>query len=206
MAYDLMNDIVQKTLAGISEAQKKYEYWTGGRWLWEAPEYMVTTYIAKHIADIEDKTFYLTLEHKVRDAIKAARNNGKLPVGQPLKHLRLKGKFDVLVWWANDTPRAVIEVKKKVARFSDIEADVSRICAILNIPDTSFRCGFIAYYTSKYDKHGLAKDLVNDRVKEVAKDVKLFANQNGMKFKRYSGKVKGDDSDAWTVEVLKISK
>ena len=202
MPYDLMNDIVNKTLAGISEAQKKYEYWTGGRWLWEAPEYMVTTYIAKHIANIEDKTFYLTLEHQVRDALDKA---GGLPVKEPPDVLRLKGKFDVLVWWANDTPRAVIEVKKKVARFSDIEADVSRICAILSIPDTSFRCGFIAYYTSKYDKHGLAQDIVNDRVKEVAKDVKLIANQNGMKFKRYSGKINGDDSDAWTVEVLKIS-
>ena len=199
-----MSDIVNKTLAGISEAQKKYEYWTGGRWLWEAPEYMVTTYIAKHISVLEDKTFYLTLEHKVRDALDKA-GGLPLPPGEPPDVLRLKGKFDILVWWANDTPRAVIEVKKKVKRFSDIEADVSRICAILNIPDTSFRCGFIAYYTSKYDKHGLAKDRVNERVKEVAKDVKKFANKNGKTFKRYYGKVKGDDSDAWTVEVLKIS-
>ena len=202
MSYDLMNDIVNKTLAGISEAQKKYEYWTGGRWLWEAPEYMVTTYIAKHISDIEDKTFYLTLEHKVRDAIDKA---GGLPPGKPPDVLRLKGKFDILVWWANEKPRAVIEVKKQVKRFSDIKADVSRICAILNIPDTSFRCGFIAYYTSKYDKHGLVKDRVIERVEEVAKEVKIFANKKGKKFKRYYGKVEGDDSDAWTVEVLKIS-
>ena len=200
-----MNDIVQKTLAGISEAQKTYDYWTGGRWLWEAPEYMVTTYIAKHIAVIEDKTFYLTLEHKVRGAIIKA---GGLPPGKPPDVLRLKGKFDILVWWANEKekPRAVIEVKKQVKRFSDIEADVSRICAILNIPDTSFRCGFIAYYTSKYDYRGLVKERVIERVDKVAKDVKLFANKDGKKFKRYSGKVKGDDSDAWTVEVLKISR
>ena len=43
MSYDLMDDIANKTLAGISKAQKDYEDWTGGYWLWEAPEYMITT-------------------------------------------------------------------------------------------------------------------------------------------------------------------
>ena len=198
-----MNDIVNKTLAGISEAQKRYEYWTGGRWLWEAPEYMVTTYIAKHISGIEDKSFYLTLEHKVRDAIDKA---GGLPPGKPLAVLRRNGKFDLLVWWANEKPRAVIEVKKQVKRFSDIEADVSRICAILSIPDTSFRCGFIAYYTSRGDHHGKsAKEVVSEKAEEIASRVKEVIKKDGLKFKRYNRKAVGDDSDAWTAEVLKIS-
>ena len=35
-----MDDVANKILAGISKAQKDYEDWTGGYWLWEAPEYM----------------------------------------------------------------------------------------------------------------------------------------------------------------------
>ena len=206
MSYDLMNDIVNKTLAGISEAQKRYEYWTGGRWLWEAPEYMVTTYIAKHISGIEDKSFYLTLEHKVRDAIDEA---GGLPPGKPPDVLRRNGKFDILVWWANETPRAVIEVKKQVKRFSDIKADVSRICAILSIPDTSFRCGFIAYYTSRGDHNGESvKEVVSERAKRVSSGLKSHVKKDfaKLKIKRYPRKVVGDNNDAWTAEVLKISR
>ena len=41
---DVMDVIAKKTRAGISKAQDDYEYWTGGSWLWEAPEYMVTVY------------------------------------------------------------------------------------------------------------------------------------------------------------------
>ncbi len=205
MPDNLMDNIVKKTLAGISEAQEDYNNWTGDHWLWEAPEYMVTTYIAKQISDLEDKSFYLTLEHKVKDAIDEA---GGLPVGRPRKILRLEGKFDILVWWAKETPRAVIEVKKQVEGFSDIEADVSRICGILSIPDSSFRCGFIVYYTSKY-KTGSAKKYVSNRVEGIAKEVKKFTYEyeNGLKFKRYPREVEEDGSDdAWTAEVLKISR
>ena len=205
MPANLMDNIVKKTLAGISEAQEDYNYWTGGSWLWEAPEYMVTTYIAKHISDLKEKSFYLTLEHKVKDAIDIA---GGLPVGRPHKTLRRDGKFDILVWWANETPRAVIEVKKQVRGFSEVRADVSRICDILSIPDTTFRCGFIVYYTSKY-KPGSAKKYVSNRVVGVAKEVKKFTYEYGkrLKFKRYHREVEEDGSDdAWTAEVLKISR
>ena len=62
MSYDFMDDIANKTLAGISKAQKEYEDWTGGYWfwLWEAPEYMVTTYIARQISIISDMTLTLS--------------------------------------------------------------------------------------------------------------------------------------------------
>ena len=42
--------IITKTLRGISKAQKDYEAWSGGNWLGCAPEYLITTYIAKEIA------------------------------------------------------------------------------------------------------------------------------------------------------------
>ena len=203
MSYDLMDDVANKTLAGISKAQKDYEDWTGGYWLWEAPEYMVTTYIARQISAISDKTFYLTLENNVRDGIRDAGGAG----GRPRKALRFSGKFDILLWWANGTPRAIIEVKNQVPGFSKIKHDVSRISAALRSHQNTIRCGFIAYYTSLTDdEHNPAKNRVETRVDGVASDVKEFAKANNMKFKRYPGKVVIDEDSAWTAEVLKISR
>ena len=202
MSYDLMDDVANKTLAGISKAQKDYEDWTGGYWLWEAPESMVTTYIARQISAISDKSFYLTLENKVRDGIRDAGGAS----GRPRKALRFNGKFDILLWWANGTPRAIIEVKNQVTGFSKIKDDVSRISAALKRQNT-IRCGFIAYYTSLADgEYKLAKNRVEERVCNVASAVKEFAKDNNMKFKRYPGKVVKDEDSAWTAEVLKISR
>ena len=202
MSYDLMDDVANKTLAGISKAQKEYEDWTGGYWLWEAPEYMVTTYIARQISTISDKAFYLTLENNVRDGIRDAGGAS----GRPRKALRFNGKFDILLWWANGTPRAIIEVKNQVPGFSKIKHDVSRISAALS-QESTIRCGFIAYYTSLTDdERNPAKNRVETRVDGVASAVKEFAKDNNMKFKRYSGKVVIDEDSAWTAEVLKISR
>ncbi len=209
MPADLMNDIAKKTLGGISAAQKHYEYWTGGCWLWEAPEYMVATHIAKHISNIENESFYLTLEHNVRGALKDAGGQGR---GRPRKALRPDGKFDILVWRGDGKPMAVIEVKNQVTGFSYIRADVSRICATLKRPNAgryTIRCGFIAYYISLNDgKRKPAKNRVIDRVGRIAKKVEESANDKGMKFRRFPGRVKvvGDDGGAWTAEVLKISR
>ena len=197
-----MDDVANKTLAGISKAQKEYEDWTGGYWLWEAPEYMVTTYIARQISTISDKAFYLTLENNVRDGIRDAGGAS----GRPRKALRFNGKFDILLWWANGTPRAIIEVKNQVTGFSKIKDDVSRISAALKRQNT-IRCGFIAYYTSLADgEHKPAKNRVETRVDGVEAAVKKFASDNNLKFKRYPGKVVKDEDSAWTVEVLKISR
>lgn len=203
---NLMDVVVNHTLAGISEAQKHYDYWTGGYSLWQAPEYMVTTYIARHISAINGRPFYLTLENDVEAGINEAGGLGR---GRLRKDLR-PGRFDILVWCENGKPRAIIEVKNRVTGFSNIEADVSRICATLSRSNT-IRCGFIAYYTSHpkpKGKHKSAKDRVIERVDEVASKVKIFTNKNDRKFKRYPGKVKvvGNGRYAWTAEVLKISR
>ena len=127
--------------------------------------------------------------------------------GRPRKDLRFNGKFDILLWWANGTPRAIIEVKNQVPGFSKIEDDVSRISAALRSRQNTIRCGFIAYYTSLTDdERNPAKNRVEERVCNVASNVKEFAKDNNMKFKRYPGKVVIDEDSAWTAEVLKISR
>lgn len=204
MPTNWIDDIANKTLAGISKAQKDYETWTSGYWLCDAPEYMVTTYIARQISTI-NRTFYLTLENNVGGGIKDARRRpGKVTLREDL---RPDGKFDILLWWAYDKPSAIIEVKKKVFYFSNIKDDVDRICGTLKIPNTSIRCGFIAYYMSLPDgKRELARNRVQTRVDRVKEKVKAAVIKENLKLKQYPVKVVEDDGYAWVAVVLKISR
>ena len=45
-----MDEVIENAVNGIAKAQRDYELWSGGNWLWEAPEYFMTTYIAKEIS------------------------------------------------------------------------------------------------------------------------------------------------------------
>ena len=44
--------IIKATLVGIKKSQKQYETWSGGSWLWEAPEYLITINVANKISDL----------------------------------------------------------------------------------------------------------------------------------------------------------
>jgi hypothetical protein len=48
-----VSKIVQATLDGFMEAQRVYKEWSGGYWLWQAPEYLITSTVAKNIAALE---------------------------------------------------------------------------------------------------------------------------------------------------------
>ena len=76
-----MKDVIKKTLSGIAKAQRDYEAWSGGSWLWEAPEYMLTVYIAKELWTIPGSK-YLTLESHVRRTLKIHHDHLDLAVSQ----------------------------------------------------------------------------------------------------------------------------
>ena len=108
-----IDKIIDATLSGIKKSQKQYEKWSGGLWLWNAPEYLITINVANEISEI-DGSKYITLENNSTVTIKdaGARGRGRLP-----KDIREKGKVDILLWWGNDTPRAVIEIKNYIYDF-----------------------------------------------------------------------------------------
>ena len=137
-----MEAVINKTLSGIAKAQRDYNAWSG-LWLWEAPEYMLTTYIAKELWTIPGSK-YLTLEPKVRRTLKNAGGVGR---GRTPKFARLDGRFDIVLWWKNGTPRAVIEVKKEIGYPYKIKKDIERISTMLRTRN-SLRYGLIAFYTS----------------------------------------------------------
>ena len=67
--------IIEKTLSGICKAQKDYEDWSGGGWLYEAPESLQTVYIAREIFKKIRKAGHsmsLTFENHVETTMKCA--------------------------------------------------------------------------------------------------------------------------------------
>ena len=196
------DEIISKTSKGVRKAQQLYEKWSGGDWLWQAPEYLLTVCIAQEITKTPGSHF-LTLENNVRATIEEA---GRLRRGGQPKNLRLKGRFDIVVWWGNGVPRAVIEVKNQPSGFSSIQEDVARICSTLKA-ETDIRCGLIAYYLSFCSgERKEAEDRLTDRVDELSEKARNYVRNEGMRLKRYPGRVKLVGDSAWTAEVLKISR
>lgn len=202
---DLMDEVVKSIHRGIARAQRDYEAWTGGKWLWNAPEYMLTTYIAKEVSLASKRhTYYIALERNVRMSVDDAGGVGR---GRVSDRLRLNGKFDVLISWASGAPRAIVEVKKHVATFAALEADLDRIISVLRRESISFRCGLLAFYTSCVDSNSEpARERLVRRVTEVESAAVDHLHRHDMKLKSYRGRVRVSNESAWMSEVLKVSR
>ena len=206
MAPVPMGKIVAKTLEGIARAQHDYKTLSGGYWLWMAPEYFVTSCIAREIRTVGCHTYYLTLESGVRDTTYAGGRRS----GKPPSALRLNGKFDIVLWWGNDHPRAVIEVKKQVHGFSAIRSDVARVCTILSQPrpPSSFQCGLVVFYASKYleGRPNEVESWLNDRLERMRSSTQEFVGRKGLKLHWRARPMEREEDSAWTAVVAKINR
>lgn len=140
-----VEDVIAASLKGIVVAQKSYEEWSG-EWLWSAPEYFSTVYVAREIGK-KSAPKYITLENSASSAIKDAGAKGR---GKLHSAIRANGRFDILLWWSNGKPRAPIEVKCQVTKIDKISADVKRISKVLHRKksQSSINFGVIVFYTS----------------------------------------------------------
>lgn len=154
--------IIESALEGIEHAHKDYQEWSGGWWLWNAPEYLLTTYAAKSIASLSGPKF-VTLEHSVAETVDAAgaRRRGRLP-----EKMRSNGRADITVWWGNDTPRAVIEVKNRVHEIGRCIEDLDRLTKIQKRSDgSSLQFGLFSFYTEiAGNDANESSDLLTDRL------------------------------------------
>lgn len=196
--------IIRKTIEGISEAQDDYESLSGGSWLWEAPEYFTTVYITRSISRLEGE-FYLTLESLVWQTIDDAGGVGR---GRIPAAMRLGGNFDI-VYWGRENPVAVIEVKKQIRDFSQIRDDLSRIIAILNRENTTFRYGIIAYFISTRDTAGeTAEERLLNRIHSIENGAMQFALRRALR--RIQGcypatyNLQLDGDSAWTARAILV--
>ena len=196
-----MDEVIENILKGIARAQREYERWSGC-WVWEAPEYLLTTCVATEISSYRQVSYSVTLENSVRAAIDDAGGMGQ---GRPRNDLRPDGKFDILLWWANDTPRTVIEVKRHVRRFRDIRSDVARICSVLDQADT-IRNGLVAYYSSIAGEPEKLKRIMSDRMAAIESETRNYVERRGKNLDHYCRKTTVVQDSAWTAGVLNISE
>ncbi|AUX92175.1 hypothetical protein [Mixta gaviniae] len=133
-------------ISGIENAQADYARMSGGEWVWAASEYMVTTYVARALSEMEGAKF-VTIESNGLTTMDYAC--APTPGPKPRK-ARLRGRFDILLWWGNSKPRAVIEIKNQPGGPSGWYKDIERITSVLNMGngESSIEFGAFAYYYS----------------------------------------------------------
>lgn len=156
-------DIQAACLEGVQNAYTKYFAWSGEYSLRYAPESFIQAEIANTLNAV---CGYVTLEDTVRSVLREAGANlrGKLP-------RNATGRFDIISWWANGTPRKIIEVKKAFTENS-INADAKRLRQVLG-RGGSTRKGMIVVYTSAINVGTISKRL---RALEKASCTKLVCN------------------------------
>lgn len=197
--------IARGAVNGIVKAQRAYEKWSGGEWLWRAPEYFATVFVAQEISKL-DGSKYVTVEHGANAAIvdAGARGRGKLH-----HKIRAGGRFDILLWWANETPRAPIEVKCQVTRIEKIKADLQRIGNVINRSkqESTFQFGVVVFYSScKDSKEFSAKEILSKRLEKISAGCIELVPKCTVKLS--SSKINTDGDSAWVASaiVLKPAK
>lgn len=163
-----INEVVDSTLYGIKESMETYKNWSGGEWLWNAPEYLITIKIAENIFKIKGIK-YITLEDKVSLILKESNICIK-----DLKIKRINGKYDMVLWNIDEMPRAIIEIKNKVYSYKKIAKDIERIKDSLKNKKskTSLKFGIMAFYISREFKKGNAKEKIEARIRTIYEELK----------------------------------
>ncbi|MBN9368941.1 MAG: hypothetical protein J0H59_18200 [Comamonadaceae bacterium] len=191
--------LIQASLKGVARAQQEYEA-LSGEWLWRAPEYYSSTCIAQEILKLPHAK-YLTMENGTKSAITEAGSRGRGRL-----HSSIRGRFDMLLWWADGTPRAPIEVKRHVLNFKTIEKDALRIEKVLNRGnnENSIRFGAIVFYTSaRPGKKTTAKEKIENAFTRIEGDAKNLLGDS-CNIRLHPSPVETVEDSAWAGAVLLI--
>lgn len=199
-----MDQIIEATLSGIKKSQQQYEKWSGGFWLWNAPEYFVTTNVANEISKINGPKF-ITLENGSTAMIKEAGARGR---GRLSKDIREKGKVDILLWWGNDRPRAIIEIKNYIYSATQYERDIKRIKALLklNSSQSSLQFALFAYCDSADNgKQKSAQQKIEDKMSRIKSNVEKFLG-NDFYVSETSTNIQAIEESAWCATCILIKQ
>lgn len=205
-APDKGNDLVDALIKGGEKAVRDFSSISGGEWFDEAPEYFLTTYIASELKNLEKTT--ALLEVSVSQCRKEA---GATRRGRPAKAERRNGRYDVVAYWANGSPRGAIEVKSPiwVNDQARLMPDFTRLCLTLNANQSAtFQfCAFVFYASVSDPENGYdnaskrLRELVS-RIEETALDV---AKENGVRKTLKSGAIrrgKNEGDGAWCIACI----
>lgn len=167
-------EVFEAVLGGIEQASSDYTEMSGWHSLWYAPEYFLTVSVARQISQLGG--CYLTLEDSVRDTMKIA---GAIGRGKPRNGLRKDGRFDIVLWWQSDMPRAVIEVKHALLSPNEVFAkDIIRIRDVIAANQRNegkFQFGGLAFWTWVDEKES-DQDNLDERIEANTKALKKAAS------------------------------
>lgn len=213
---DRGTELIDCLIRGGEKAVADFAEISGGEWFDEAPEYFLTTYLASSVRKLE-KTYALLEVHVGETREKA----GAYRRGRPAKNERRNGRFDFVVYGANDKPRGAIEVKSPlwVVDENRLGPDFERLVAsIAANRDSSFQFGAFVYYASvsKPDteaKHKAKHDNATEKLRELVAKVHHratgVANEKGLVATPWPGPIhrgKEEDDGAWCVSAIVFTK
>ena len=142
----------------------------------DAPEYFITVNSVKRLSE---KFSYcnVTMEWSVKSALDEMKDKstkkGKKP-GRPYVGLRKDGRFDI-VFWENDLPWGIIELKKGIWTSKQYEGDIGRIRAALKTAQNMNKKyelnGFFSFYLERQDNKNKSK-LADRKILDFLKNMK----------------------------------
>ena len=184
-------------IAGIKKAQAEYEKITAGVW-WQGPEYWVTIHVAKKLQSINNEG-PIVLELGSNDVREEAgrKNKGRLPN-------LVKGKrYDIVVYFKNEKPRAVVEIKSWQDQQRILD-DVEKVIAALRT--AKLRFGAVGYF---YKKEGgankSAKEKIEDYIKELNRLTGIAATDHNYKIGS-NEYIRTVDYSAWVAGCITIER
>jgi hypothetical protein len=197
-------------LKGFSEAHENYIKWSGGLWLWEAPEYLITSTVAKTISEI-NALKYITLESDVKSTLTFAGAKGR---GRIHKDIRDNGRVDIVLWSVNEEepddskPRAIIEIKNKFSSNEQYIKDVKRLTEFLKRKKEFSSLEFAAfafYYSDDNGQRKTASDKINDKIQRTYDHCLEIVGESFSISKRITP-IKSVENGAWAAACFLIER
>lgn len=195
-------DLVNTLVSGGEKAFKAFFSLSNGAWLDHAPEYFLTSHAAAAFHGSEKTSAWLEASVSETRAEATAINRGR-----PHPEERRNGRYDIVLYWANGTPRAAVEVKSPLwsADVARLEPDFSRLCKTLAAAsDSTFQfCAFL-YYASVAEPeriHSNARQRMLKMLKRIDGHASEKAMEHGLTMVPIRGRIHpgGDDDGAWVV-------
>ncbi|MBK6361419.1 MAG: hypothetical protein IPH64_00955 [Comamonadaceae bacterium] len=135
-----MNNFEKSLMAAARKTFVDYEKLTGGWWLMHGPESFLQNGIALDLRKQADILVYPECSPK---RVKADHNIVK--IGRPPKTSQQQ-RFDLVTWWKNGTPRAIVELKLAYD-IRPIRKDAEKLLEFRKEARDVFRSGYLLVYS-----------------------------------------------------------
>lgn len=158
---------------------------------------MMTISVANELSSLSP--LILGLESNVRETIDEAGGIGK---GAVPKKIRQEGRFDIVIRYADDSPRGIVEIKNRVCGYSKTcSSDIERIMRTLNRNNNNSTLDFGAFaFFVAYDKSPRGRKSAIERVQQTIDNfrekIRSHDKKNGFNIK-FAYRAYDEGESAW---------